>query len=694
MADRSVHAPAQVLVVEDDQVSAAIVRHLLMGAGFTVVTTSTLADAKSAIGQRDFELLLLDVVLPDGDGITWLSTAAEQIVVPPTIVMTAVEGKADLNRAIAAGAQDFVAKPIAPNLLLQRIDLVIHQQRILRKLRQNERLVRKAMDVAGIGTIEIADVDGELRAAVSLEALGCTPQRDLGILQMLRSVAPRDRRRVVDTVRRVLRDQATEATEITFSVVATDGSERLVRAWWEVERSGRPLVTSASVILQDVTSWDRQQQRIDYVVHHDLATGALNQSGLMRAVTGLHGDDLQREMTAMMVGLERVDLETLRVGARGIDQVLGALVGRLERVARSHGQPDVAVLVGRWTPNTLAVVVSDATPAADHSVADATPISQHPIVTALIEALEEAIELPQRQVAIAPSVGIAQQDGSTDLDELIARAQVALHDTAEQGRRVCWYSPQRVAVDIQRFELVDELEKAIRKDEIAVAFQPQVDPDLQIVSYEALARWQHPIRGAIAPDLFIGLAEDRGLIVDLGRVVRRKVAQQWLSKTTAGDVSVAINVAPEELRVPRFGEELLELCDEFNLDPRRVEIEITERSMLSASPLVAENLGQLRNAGVLVAIDDFGAGFSSLASLLENPVDVVKIDRSVTAHVDHSTAFIRGVLLVAESIGATVVAEGVETQRQHQQLVDLGVTRFQGYLYGRPEVALDSTNDG
>ena len=234
---------------------------------------------------------------------------------------------------------------------------------------------------------------------------------------------------------------------------------------------------------------------------------------------------------------------------------------------------------------------------------------------------------------------------------------------------------------VERLDRREQLERAIENDELRLHYQPIVDLDLgRVAGFEALVRWQHPVRGFLGPGEFIPLAEETGLIVPLGRWVLREAARQ--AALWAGAPYLSVNVAGAQLEQPGFVDEVASALRDGGLEPSRLVLEVTESSLVG--DLEAERLQALRALGVRLAIDDFGTGYSSLSYLRRFPMDVLKIDRSFTRDAGEDNALLEAIVAMGESLGLVLIPEGIEEPEQADALRALGCRLGQGFLFGRP----------
>jgi diguanylate cyclase (GGDEF)-like protein len=319
-------------------------------------------------------------------------------------------------------------------------------------------------------------------------------------------------------------------------------------------------------------------------------------------------------------------------------------------------------------------------------------------VERVLERIRGKLDLPidigaGREATIGASIGVAFADANTDIDTLIRHADVAMYTAKRNGRqRSVFYEAGLGEAAPERPDPAAELAAALDRGELSVAYQPLVDLRTGRPSgAEALIRWQHPVDGNRPPDTFIPLAEETGLIMEIGEFVLRDACRQAVRWVGAADdpapLMVTVNLSARQVTDPRTVEAVHAALTETNLEPHRLVLEITETVLMQDREAAAANLGKLKALGVRVAIDDFGTGYSSLAYLCRFPLDMLKVPREFVdglgrdANADIVT---RAVVELAGALGLLSVAEGVETDEQHRHVAALGCDLAQGYLFSRP----------
>ncbi len=321
--------------------------------------------------------------------------------------------------------------------------------------------------------------------------------------------------------------------------------------------------------------------------------------------------------------------------------------------------------------------------------ADATPVSAGALADRLVKLMAEPMVLSTGQIHIGCSVGVTLiQDANIEPIEALRQADLALYRSKECGRaRYTFFEPDMDAAVRARRGLQDELRGALAAGALSLAYQPQVDGSGLMLGVEALVRWRHPKRGNISPGVFVPLAEECGLIADLGAFVMKRAFEdgaRWPS------LKVAINVSAHQIRLRGFAAQVAALARQAKANPAQFELELTEGVLLGDDPTTQATLGELRRIGFSLALDDFGTGYSSLSYLQRYPIDKIKIDQSFVANLGidgEAVAVVEAIVRLARALNLKVIAEGVETEEQRQRLTDVGCGEVQGYLFGKPMAA-------
>ena len=310
----------------------------------------------------------------------------------------------------------------------------------------------------------------------------------------------------------------------------------------------------------------------------------------------------------------------------------------------------------------------------------------------ILEAIESPFVIDEHEIYGTASIGVSiAPDDGLDAHSLLKNADAALFLAKKDGRNTYRFFKSRMnEVALRRLEMVTKLRKAIANEELSVHYQPLIDIDSgQMVALEALVRWNHPVEGFIPPDQFIPIAEETGLIKEIGDGVLRRACRdvKELMSVLQRPLKVAVNISVRQFKDGNFDEKVLKIVAENGLVPEYLELELTERLLMLDDPETAGVLRRLSKAGVSLSIDDFGTGYSSLSYLKRYPFDVLKIDRAFVKDVIHDSqnaALVSAIIAMAQSLDLKVIAEGVEEEAQLAFLRRLKCDIAQGYLLGRP----------
>jgi diguanylate cyclase (GGDEF)-like protein/PAS domain S-box-containing protein len=423
-------------------------------------------------------------------------------------------------------------------------------------------------------------------------------------------------------------------------------------------------------VAKDVTDRKKFERRAQL----DSLTGLPNRSTL----TDRLGRALERESEAAgSVVLAFIDIDRLKAVNDGFghevgDRLLAAIAERLEGCLRDGD------VVSRFGGDEFVVVVEGGRRPAPE------------LGDRLIAALEDPFVLAGEQFDVGVSIGISVSQPRGGPEELLRQADTAMYEAkARGGKRWALFDEEMRRAVTERRRIEIDMRHVLSRRELRLYYQPIVSlAEGAQVGLEALLRWDHPTRGLLLPELFVPVAEENGQIVPLGDWVLAEALRQvrvWWAE--GWNLTIAVNVSPRQLDDGRFAEKLAEISGEAGLPPQALCIELTESSLMADIEGTVPILERLRRMGVRIAVDDFGRGFSSLSYLKNLPIDVIKIDRSFTADVVASRedrAVISAILSLSESLGISVVAEGVETEEQLGRLLELGCPLGQGFYFAGP----------
>lgn len=453
---------------------------------------------------------------------------------------------------------------------------------------------------------------------------------------------------------------------------------RTLRAVAERQRTGahskRALRDSTEVIKGLELQIQELRTRLDIAKHaarHDHLTGGLNRTGFVEELTARLARNRQMQ-NVIMVDLDRFKAVNDTLGHAAGDELVRKICTGMAAVL-----PNGAILA-RLGGDEFGIVAEAL-----------TDVGMNELCNKVLKVASQCRIIAGHEVQVSASIGVARQGSTHSEVELLRQADLALYAAKREGRnRYRVFDNDLDEVTQYRLTIENGLERALNSGQFKMVYQPIVKADTRaIMGYEALVRWDSPDYGSIPPDEFIPIAEETGLILDIG---------DWIAREALRDCRkwnlpyVSINLSSRQFLRHNVGERILRYAADAHVDPRRIQIELTETAIIDDVERASYNLGVLRDAGVRVALDDFGTGYSSLVYLKQFAIDCIKIDKSFVDNITRerqSAVIVASVAKLAESLGMSVIAEGVETEDQRTILMASGCGMLQGFHFGRPTPA-------
>jgi diguanylate cyclase (GGDEF)-like protein len=441
----------------------------------------------------------------------------------------------------------------------------------------------------------------------------------------------------------------------------------------------QPMVGGGAVVLlEDITERRDAEARITHLARYDELTALPNRVNFRDEIERLLAvrHDADQLSALLFVDLDQFKQVNDTLGHPCGDQLLCAVADRLREMLRPED------FVARFGGDEFVVFQQNI-----KSNEDAASLARR-----IVDHLSERYKIDNHLVEIGASVGIAMTSpGNISADTLLKNADMALYRAKADGRGTFCFFRDEMAQTVEARRILElDLRKALANEEFELFYQPLVNlKSGRIATCEALLRWNHPVRGTVSPIDIIPVAEDMGLIVDLGRWILRKACMECMKWPES--VSVAVNFSPQQFHQREVLSEVRYALEVSGLPAHRLEIEITESSLLRNTQLTHDVLSQLHTIGVRISLDDFGTGYSSLSYLHNFPLQKVKIDRSFLEGIDSDRplTLLRGVARLSADLGMSVVVEGIETNEQLELIsADGTVTEAQGYLFSRPVPAV------
>lgn len=428
-------------------------------------------------------------------------------------------------------------------------------------------------------------------------------------------------------------------------------------------------------------NWTQQAaiQKELFLAQHDPSTNLFRRAEWIRRVDRVLNDrhTLHEPATVLTVEVSRYDYLVHRFGFESLNELLTVFGRRLRVLVRADD------LVGSVSPAVFVIYM--------HGMGSRKQAME--IVERILETGKRTFLVQDEPVTLNLDIGLCSYpDDGSNAEDLLARANIAMQRSAEEGgNHSSWYSPEMAEKVITRVSLEKDLEKALDRQELLLHFQPRVLlPGGAVSGYEALLRWQHPRRGLIPPAAFIEVAEDSGLIVAIGRWVLMESLTFLRLMDRAGlkAANVSVNVSNVQLTKGDFIKDIEAAIGKDWEYAKRIELEITESLAMSDPHLTMQVLRRVKETGMQVSLDDFGTGYSSLSYLQRFPIDCLKIDRSFIVDLvenRHNQELTKTVIALGHSLGARILAEGVETLAQARMLTEFGCDEAQGYYFGHPQ---------
>ena len=678
----------EVLLVEDNPGDERLLREMFNEQGSNVAeltTVTCMLDAEKHLSDRVVDVVLLDLGLPDAYGIAAVSRAHAAAPSVPLVVLTGFEDEALAAQALQEGAQDYLIKgQIETRGLFRALRYAVERKIMEEALFAEKERAQVTLNCIG-DAVACSDVDGNISFLnVVAESMTGWPL-DEAIGRSITEVV-----RILDAGSRVA--VAITSDSMLPSADAAGGRARQPSHWSLMRRDAFEVPIEASVasirnregeatgsviVFRDVSTARNMALELAHQAGHDFLTGLPNRVLLNDRISRAIALAKRRahKVAALFLDVDGFKHINDSLGHAVGDRLLQAISARLTKCLR--GSDSVSRLGDEFV-----VVLSEVAHAEDAAIA----------ARRILGAVAAAYAIEPHELHVTTSIGVSvYPDDGEEAETLLKCADTAMYQAKDQGRnRYQFFKPAMNVRAVERQFLEEGLRRALDRQELALQYQPKIDLQSgEITGAEALLRWTHPSRGAISPAQFIPVAEDCGLILGIGNWALREACRQTRAWKQAGLslASIAVNISAIELRTEGFPEGVLTILDETGLDPRTLELELTESVLMKHVEHTQAALKRLRASRVRLAVDDFGTGYSSLSYLRKLSIDTLKIDQSfvrqITSDPDQ-TAIVAAVIGIGKSLKLRVVAEGVETIAELAFLRAHQCDEAQGYYFSRP----------
>lgn len=687
----------RILIVDDEPRMLSSLGELLKGRGYELTTAAGGREALAHLQRASFDLLILDLQMPDVSGndvMDYLTGIQSKV----NVIVTS--GASEIDAAIGAirrGAYGYLRKPYPREELLKSVDNALQQrkleaqnQRIAMRLERSERMYRYLVDGSPdiIYTLDSKGCIGFINDRVQ-HLLGFK-RTDLigqhystlvfdGDLERANYVFNEGRseftrsRSVELRLNSVYDEYEPRTFSIELVLINLDGDESAAELGPSHARQ-----MGIYCVARDITDRKRADEKIAYQAYHDILTELPNRA-LFNDRLGLALLQSRRNesnLAVMFIDLDRFKVVNDTFGHGGGDVLLQQVALRLKSCLR---RCDTLSRIGGDEFTAILPELS--------SSEDAALIAQK-----FVDCLRLPFDLADHSIHVSASIGVSMypQDGKT-MEELVRNADVAMYHMKATGKNGhAFFDPSLLDTPFQKIQLEHDLHLALERHELEMFYQPQIDIKTKmIIGAEALMRWNHPQRGFLGAAEFLPFAEESGLIIPISDWMLEAICNDFLAwKEIGGEqLCLSLNVSPQYLDRGDFFDKLQSALARHKIPPSQMEVEVTENICIRNPQTAIDQLDKLCQLGVSVAIDDFGTGYSSLSYLHRFPIHTIKIDRSFVMEIREPNMqfpVVLAIVAIAKGLGLNLVAEGVETEVQARYLADAGCRIMQGYLYHQP----------
>jgi|HubBroStandDraft_6_1064221.scaffolds.fasta_scaffold22707_3 diguanylate cyclase (GGDEF)-like protein/PAS domain S-box-containing protein len=673
------------LLVEDNPGDARLIREMFNEQGATdteLMRVGSMGEAEKCLAEHPIDIILLDLGLPDSQGLDAVRRAHAAAPRVPLVVLTGLDDESLAGNALQVGAQDYLIKgQIETKGLLRALRYAVERKAMEEALFVEKERAQVTLNCIGDAVI-CTDADGNITFLnMVAEKMTSWSRQDAAgrpMAEVFRILDATTREVTPSPMEKSVEQNRTVHLPLNCILVRRDGTEI------PIEDSVAPIhdregkATGAVIVFRDVSAARAMALEMTHSAQHDFLTGMPNRMLLNDRVNQAIA---WAQRNAKKVAVLFLDLDGFKhindsLGHPTGDKLLQSIAKRLVDCVRGSDT------VSRQGGDEFVVLLTE------------VGLSEDAAITArrMLQTVAEAHSIDQHDLHVTTSIGVSVfPDDGSDAETLIKNADTAMYQAKENGRQSYqFFKPAMNVRAVERQSIEESLRRALEREEFMVHYQPKVKLSTgQISGAEALIRWKHPVRGLVPPGDFIPIAEDCGLIVPIGNWVLREACKQACTWAREGlpTITMAVNISAMEFRDEDFLDGVFRILQETGLDPKSLELELTESVLMKRAESTQSILKTLRASGVQMAVDDFGTGYSSLSYLRKFPIDALKIDQSfirqITTAPDETT-IVTAVISMGRSLKLRVVAEGVETQEELAFLQARQCDEAQGYYFSRP----------
>jgi diguanylate cyclase (GGDEF)-like protein/PAS domain S-box-containing protein len=675
----------RLLLIEDNPGDARLMREMLKEqVEHTIELTHVeyMRDAEKHLAVHAVDIILLDLGLPDVQGLEGVRRAHAAAPHTPLVVLSGMDDESVAVQAVQEGAQDYLTKGrMEPRELLQALRYAVERKLIEESLWTEKERAEATLRCIGDAVVS-TDISGNIMFLnpVAETMTGWSLQEAIGrpMAEIFQIVDATTHKPIPDPMERAVERDVTGHLPLNSVLVRRDGFEVPVEdsASPIHDRDGRS--TGAVIVFRDVSAVRAMTRQMAHAAAHDTLTGLPNRLLLNERISTAVALAQRHNYKVAILYLDLDGFKHINdsLGHPIGDRVLQSVAKRLVNCVRA---PDT---VSRQGGDEFLVLLSEV----EH------PDGSSIVAKRMLTMLAEPHSIDQRDLHVTASIGVSvYPDDGLDAETLIKSADTAMYQAKENGTQSFrFFTPAMNVRAVERQSIEESLRRAVEREELELYYQPQVNLTTgEITGAEALVRWKHPTRGQLSPGQFIPIAEACGLILPIGDWVLREACAQSRAWVDQGlpPIAMAVNVSAMQFRSENFLEGLFEILSETGVNPEFLELELTESVLMKRAEFTASILAMLRKTGIRVAVDDFGTGYSSLGYLHKFPLDALKIDQSFVRQITTTpggTTIVSAIISMGQSLKLRVIAEGVETAEELAFLRARDCEEAQGYYFSRP----------
>jgi len=673
------------LLVEDNPGDARLLREMFNeeGSHGTEMTyAQCMKDAEKCLAERIVDIILLDLGLPDAEGVTAVRRVRAAAPRVPLVVLTGRDDESLAALALQEGAQDYLIKgQIDSRSLLRALRYAIERKTMEEALFVEKERAQVTLNSIGDAVV-CTDISGNITFlnVVAEKMTGWSWQEASGrpMAEVFKILDAVSRETTPNPMDAAMGQDRTVHLPSNCILVRRDGFETPIEDSVAPIHNREGKATGAVIVFHDVSTARAMAAQMTHSAQHDFLTGLPNRMLLNDRISQaiVLAPRHSKKVAVLFLDLDGFKHINDSLGHPTGDKLLQSIAKRLVSCVRSSDT------VSRQGGDEFVVLLSEMEQSEDAAIS----------ALRILQAVAEAHTIENHELHVTTSIGVSVfPDDGNDAETLVKNADTAMYQAKENGRQSYqFFMPAMNVRAVERQSIEENLRRALERQEFSLHYQPKIRLRTgEITGAEALLRWTHPTRGCVSPAQFIPVAEDCGLILPIGQWVLREACKQAREWFDAGLPlgTMAVNISSMEFRDDNFLDSVFATLSETGLDPKSLELELTESVLMKRAESAASVLKTLRARGVQIAVDDFGTGYSSLSYLRKFPIDALKIDQSFVRQITSApddTTIVTAVISMGRSLKLRVVAEGVETRDELAFLQTHLCDEAQGYYFSRP----------